>query len=61
MGFEEILKAIKEELPWLDEDVIGCSLSNYNDPSICSARNASCKNLVFCEQVQESYKRLKER
>lgn len=57
-SFEETMEKIKEQLPWANEDVIGCSLSNYGDPYICSARNAGCRSLVCCQLVQQAYRKV---
>jgi hypothetical protein len=57
-SFKYYVDLIKLETGIIDEDVIGCFLSNYKDRNICGRfNNNGCKDLVSCQLF---YKVLKE-
>lgn len=52
--FEKTVEWYKNQSGVLDDDVVGCFLSNYCDRNICGRfRNSYCKNLEKCTRLSK--------
>ena len=57
-NFDEEVKQLKKSTGIINEDTIGCFLSNYGDPNICCGfRNSGCKRFMDCKLLSRVHQK----